>query len=27
MNASALVDLVHDRRGFVVEVRPSAALE
>ncbi len=23
----ALVDLVHDRRGFVVEVRPSAALE
>src|SRR5918994_2159963 len=23
----ALVDLVHDRRGFVVKVRPSAALE
>src|SRR5918999_2709657 len=23
----ALVDLVHDRAGFVVEVRPSAALE
>src|SRR5947209_8556288 len=23
----ALVDLVHHRRGFVVEVRPSAALE
>src|SRR6202022_3948845 len=23
----ALVDLVHDRRGFVLEVSPSAALE